>query len=218
MKTKFIVSLMAFVLFSSCIVKSLHPFYTSDKIAYNKNIVGTWIDSKKGKWEIVSFKDEWEKESKSQTKITKEDREAYERFKDAYVINYKKSDKQGDFIVVPFEIYGDLFLDFTPFYYDTDELNGLVAQHLLKTHSAAKIEFTNNGGFDIKFLSEEKVKPLFNDNKIRLKHENSGVDEDLILTASSQELYEFLKRFDSSNIENRWNENVYTLNKTDVKP
>ena len=102
MKTKFIVPLLALVLFSSCIVKALHPFYTPDKIVYNKDIIGTWVDSKKGKWEIISFRDEWEKETKTQTKITKEDRQAYERFKDAYVINYKKSENEGDFIAVPF--------------------------------------------------------------------------------------------------------------------
>jgi|AVFP01.1.fsa_nt_gi hypothetical protein len=218
MKTKIIIPFLGFLLLSSCIVKSLHPFYTSDKLSFNEKMVGSWTDSKDGQWEILSFKEEWAKETKSQTKLTKEDREAYERFKDGYVITYTKKDKVGEFIAMPFKIDEDLFLDFTPFYYDSDELNGLVAQHLFKTHSAAKIVFTGTDGVQIKFLSEEKVKPLFNQNNIRLKHEKSGVDEDLILTSPSEELYEFLKKFNRSSIEDRWEEDVYQLTRENAKP
>ena len=218
MKVKIIIPLLAFLFLSSCIVKSLHPFYTKEKRSFNEQLIGTWEDSKKGKWEIVSFKTEWEKETKPQTKLTKEDKEEYENYKDGYVINYIKKEKEGLFIAMPFEIEGDLFLDLTPFYYESDDLNGLVAQHLFKTHSAAKVVFQDNGGFHLKFLSEEKVKPLFTENSIRLKHEKSGVDEDLILTSKSEELYEFLKKFNNSNIEGRWDEDVYKLSKIDAKP
>lgn len=218
MKLKIVIPLIALVFLSSCIVKSLHPFYTKDKIVYNEHITGSWEDSKKGIWEIISFKDEWEKESKSQTKLAKEDRELYEKFKYAYVVTYTKNESNAEFIVTPFEIDNELYLNFTPFYYDSGDLNGLVAQHLFKTHSAAKVAFQDDGGFHIQFLSEERVKPLFTENKIRLKHENAGVDEDLLLTAPSEELYQFLRQFNASDIENRWTKDVYKLSKTNAKP
>lgn len=218
MKTKIIIPLLSLVFLSSCIVKSLHPFYTKDKVSFSKKIVGTWKDSKNGKWEILSFKEEWQKETKSQTKLTKEDQEAFENYKDGYVISYTKKEKVGEFIAMPFKIGKDLFLDFTPFYYESEDLNDLVAQHLFKTHSAAKVEFVEDGGFHIKFLSEEKVKPLFSENSIRLKHEKSSFDEDLILTSKSDELYEFLRKFNNSNIDDRWDEDVYKLLKPDAKP
>lgn len=218
MKAKLFIPLLAIFLLSSCIVKSLHPFYPKNKVSFNEKLVGTWQDSKKGTWEIVSFKTVWLKETKPSTKLTKEDKEEYENYKDGYVINYIKKEKEGLFIAMPFEVDGDLFLDLTPFYYESDDLNGLVAQHLFKTHSAAKIEFHDNGGVHIKFLSEEKVKPLFTNNQIRLKHEQSGVDDDLLLTSKTEELYEFLKKFNSSDIEGRWDEDVYKLSKLDAKP
>lgn len=218
MKAKLIIPLLAVLFLSSCIVKSLNPFYTKDKIVFNEQLIGTWQDSKKGQWEIVSFKTEWEKETKPSTKLTKEDKEQYETYKDAYVINYIKKEKEGLFIAMPFEVDGELFLDLTPFYYESDDLNGLVAQHLFKTHSAAKVVFQNDGGFHIKFLSEEKVKPLFANNQIRLKHERSGVDDDLLLTSKTEELYAFLRKFNNSDIEGRWDEDVYKLNKLDAKP
>jgi hypothetical protein len=218
MKVRSIIPVLAFLLLNSCILKSLHPFYTPNKIEFDERLVGSWVDTKNGTWEIVSFKEMWEKDRDPEKELTEDDKKEFETYKNSYVVNYVKKEKEGNFIVMPFKIDGDLFLDFTPFYYESDDLNGLVAQHLYKTHSAAKVIFQDNGGFNISFLSEEKVKPLFAQNNIRLKHEKSGVDEDLILTSKSEELYQFLKKFNNSNIEDRWNEDVYKLSKSDAKP
>ena len=55
--------------------------------------------------------------------------------------------------------------------------------------------------------------------KLRLKHEITGLDEDLVLTASSQELYNFLKKFMSSDFDDKWdNDDIYTLTPDNAKP
>ena len=218
MKTKMAIILLGLLLFSSCIVKSLQPFYIKDKVQFQKKLVGNWIDQKNGVWNILSFKDEWEKENSDQTNLSDEDLKAFENYKQGYYINYSKSEKEASFIGIPFMVNGDLFLDLTPFYYETEEINSLAAEHLFKTHSVAKIDDLGNENFSLSFLSEEKIKPLFSENKIRLKHEFGGSDEDLILTASPEELYEFLKQFNKIDDAEKWNEDVYKLKPLDATP
>ena len=64
----------------------------------------------------------------------------------------------------------------------------------------------------MKWLSEKVIKRLFNEEKLRLKHEEAGIDDDLILTASSEELHAFLKTFMASELDDKWDkDDVYTL-------
>ncbi len=219
MKRKIVFLLMIMVLFSSCIVKSIQPFYTVDQLSFNKNIVGKFEDAKKSKWTIYSFKEEWEAENSDPTKIMKEDRDAFDRYKDGYVVQYVKKEEESFFIAMPFKVDEHLFLDFTPFEYEDDGMNPLVAQHLLKTHSVAKVDFKDDGSIKLSWLSEEVINPLFNENKIRLKHERTGVSEDLVLTATSEELHSFLVKFMKSDIEKKWDkDDMFTLIPITTKP
>ena len=118
---------------------------------------------------------------------------------------------------MPFKVGKELFVDITPFEYDSDDLNSLAAQHLLKTHSTAYVHFKDDKTFDLKWLSEKVIKQLFNDQKLRLKHEESGIDDDLILTATSEELHAFLEKFITTDMDNKWdNDDVYSLKPSDA--
>lgn len=219
MKRKIVFLLALMILFSSCIVKSIQPFYTKATLSYNKELVGDYVDSKKASWSIYSFEEEWNAENEDQTKLMKEDQDAFDRYKNGYVIKYIKKESESFFIAMPFKVDEHLFLDFTPFEYEDDGLNPLVAQHLLKTHSVAKVDLNSDGSLKLSWLSEEVIKPLFNENKIRLKHEKTGIDEDLVLTASSEELHSFLIKFMSSDLEKKWDiDDMFTLTPTNTKP
>ena len=224
MKLRIVILLMSIVLLNSCIVKSLQPFYTKDKIAFNENLIGNWEDQHKGIWHVLSFKEVFEKDNKKENggeevKLSEEDLKAYETYKNSYVVSYNKPKKEEAlFVAMPFMVDDQLFLDFTPFHYESNELADLVGQHLLKTHSAAKVDFDTEGNPKFSWLSEERIKPLYKENKIRLKHEKIGADEDLVLTASSEELYAFLRKFMQADIENKWSKDVIRLKPSDVKP
>lgn len=218
MKPRIILLTISVLLLSSCIVKSIQPFYTQSSIKFDSKLVGNWVDKKKGEWEIVSFKDEWKKETDPNTKLSKEDKEAYEGYKDGYYIRYIKKEREASFIAIPFLVNDKLFIDLTPFEYNSDDLNKLAAQHLLKTHSAAYVEFKDENP-TLKWLSEKAINNLIRENRLRIKHEKTGIDEDLVLTATSEELHSFLKKFMASNIEEKWNNDViYKLTPKDAKP
>lgn len=219
MKTRGFIIVICLFLFSSCIVKSIQPFYTQSAIKYNPILKGDWRDSNNGKWKIVSFKEEWEKENDPNTKLTKEDREAYKKYKDAYYIQYIKKESEAAFIAMPFTVNEHLFIDLTPFEYDSSDLNKLVAQHLLKTHSTAYVKINDDNTIKLKWLSEKAVGSLIRNKKLRLKYESTGIDEDLVLTAKSEELHAFLEKFMSSEFEDKWDkDDIYTLTPSDAKP
>jgi len=207
------------LLLSSCIIKSIQPFYTVDSQFFDDRLEGEYLTKSKKSWKFLSFKKEWEKENKDQTKLTKDDYIEFERYKNAYYVEYKHKDNEAYFIAMPFKVDEHLFLNFTPFYYEDSGSNDMVAQHLLKTHSAAKVDFNKDGSVKLSWISESVIKRLFNEQKIRLKHEKVGVDEDLVLTASSDELYSFLRKFMKSDFENKWdNDDIITLNPSNAKP
>jgi len=63
------------------------------------------------------------------------------------------------------------------------------------------------------------VGKLIEANTLKIKHEKTGIEEDeLILTASSSELYRFLEKFMSSTIEDKWEKDeIYTLRRSNAK-
>ncbi len=217
MKTKGIITVLCIVLFSSCIVKSIKPFYINEHVKFDKRLVGKWSSGKSNTWEIVSLKEELKKE---ENKKTSDDvLKLFEHYKEGYIIEQLDNENKASFLAMPFMVKEKLFLDFTPFDYDTKTINNLAVQHILNTHSVANVEFLNNGNIKLKWIDESVVKKLINDHKMRIKHEVSNFDEDLILTANSEELYHFLERFIDADIENKWDKDVIkTLKPNHAKP
>lgn len=229
------------ILLNSCIVKSLQPFYTSDSLSYNEKFIGTWVDSEKGEWDIKSFKDGLKDTNISKKKIKTSEKDVKytvkteftefdsdpsddvtnltEFYKKGYLISYKDQDKEALFVAMPFKIDNQYFLDFIPFMYDNNSVNELVNQHLMTTHSVAKIDVNSDKEIAFSWLNENKVKELFDNKKLRLKHEGIGLEKDLLLTASSEELYVFLKKYMKSDIEDKWKKaDMLTLIKANAKP
>ncbi|MDC1504811.1 hypothetical protein N8475_06465 [Winogradskyella sp.] len=215
MKTKGTLIILSLVLFSSCIVKSLQPFYTKDSLSFNKNLVGNWVDNKNGKWTVASIKTKFEEDTKEGVTMSKEELELYETYKKGYYITYLKNEKEASFIAMPFKINDHFFIDFIPTEIDDNNINSLAAKHLIKTHSVAKIDINSSSNISFSWLSEERLTDLIDTNKIRLEHEKIGFEADLLLTATSKELYAFLKKYIKLEIEDKWKKaDMLTLTKT----
>lgn len=218
MKTKSLLIILSVSIFSSCIVKSLQPFYTDESLSYNEKLLGNWTDHNKGEWTVESIKDKFEQDQKEGVKLSKEDLRAFETYKKGYYIRYLKNDKNAGFIAMPFKIDTQYFLDFIPIEFDESQINSLAAEHLLKTHSVAKLDLNSDANLVLSWLTEERITDFFEEEKIRLKHQATGFDEDLLLTASSKELYKFLKKYMNSNFKDKWKEDDrLRLTKTETK-
>lgn len=212
MKKIFLLLLVVTTL-TSCIVKSLQPFYLEKHVKFDKRLLGSWIDHKSGSWEIISFKSVWEEDFKEKNP-SEEDVKVFNKYKESYFIKYLKSEKAATFVATPFFVDKHLFLNLSLYEYSGNNINSLAAQSLVKTHSAAFIDFSDSEDMALKFLSEDIIGALIKDGKLRLDHELTGIDEDLVLTARPEELYQFLKKFMKSNILDKWDDDdIYYLSK-----
>lgn len=211
MKAKNFLIILGVLLLNSCIVKSLNPFYTKDKIVYEKKLEGNW-KSKSATWKIKPFKELWAEHEKETNSISESDKKTYEYYKDSFVLEYIKNSKTNKiedidfsyFIMTAFNVDEHLFINFFPMEYETESLNNLVSQHILNTNSVCKVDFLEDNSIRLKWLDEDVVNRLIESHNLKIKHERIGIDEDLVLTASSKELYRFLQKFMSSNIKNKW--------------
>ena len=202
------------LLLSSCVVKSLNPFYTKKSISFDKRFIGKWTDSKKGVWTVIPFKDEITKDNPIE-KMKMEDLQLYKEYKNSYYIQREFKGEEALFIATPFNVNNQTFLDFYPLEYQ-DDINNLLQKHLIYTHSLVKYDVTESGEIEIKWLDEKKVESLFKNKKIKIEHKKIGVlKENFLLTASSKELNKFIEKYTKSKDENKWDTSTkYTLTKT----
>jgi hypothetical protein len=233
MKAKNLIFAICILLFTSCVVKSLHPFYTKKTISFDKNFIGEWKDDDDGKWKIVPFIDIFLEGNKTSTKdtiekkgsnkikaeitkkeLSKEDKKIYDKYEYSYYIERKYKGKEVIFLATPFKINDQTFLDFLPFD-NQEKVNNLLESHSIYTHSLVKYDVQENREIKIKWLDENKVEKLFEDKKIKIKHEKIGLlDEKYLLTAKSEELQKFIKKYISSNDDEKWKTSTkFTLSK-----
>ena len=199
---------------SSCVVKSLNPFYTKKSISFDERFVGEWTDSKKGNWTIISFRDEMTKDTPLK-KMKKEELQLYKEYKNSYYIGREHKGKEALFLATPFKINNQTFLDFYPV--DLRNGNGnLLENHIIYTHSLVKYDVNKKGKIEIRWLDEDKIEALFREKKIKMKHTKVGALKDkYLLTASSTELEKFIEKYMNSTDENKWETSTkYTLSKT----
>lgn len=216
MKIRNVILGLSLILLTSCVVKSLHPFYTKETISFDQNFIGDWQDSKKGNWKIASSESEITKNNPVE-KMKKEDLKIYEEYKNSYYIIREYEDQEVIYIATPFIINNQKFLDFFPI----DHQNGvdnLLQSHSIYTHSLVKYDIQKNGEIEIRWLDEDKVRALFKEHKIKIKHETFGVLNDkYLLTASSKKLQKFIEKYMASNDDEKWKTDIkFTLHKVNA--
>lgn len=186
MKTKLfaVLALMAVVL-QGCIVKSLHPFYSEDKVIFKPELINTWEDQDGGKWFVQPVKEK----------------------PNAYEMRWNKNGKDAIFIAHLFMLEGEMYFDFLPISKDEGEDEFyLFNLHLLPTHAVAKVEMLNGKQVNIKWFNEEWLRSMFDNNRIKISHEavmdESPKDENdkyYVLTASTAELQKFIIKYAHEN-------------------
>jgi hypothetical protein len=181
MKAKlFVVLALMAVIFQGCIVKSLHPFYTEDKVIFKPELIDTWEDQDGGKWFVKPVKEK----------------------PNSYEMRWNKNGKDALFIAHLFTLEGEMYFDFIPLSRDEDESLVIFDLHLLPTHSVAKVEVLNEREVHIKWFNEQWLRSLFDNNRIKISHEavmdeapKDEHDKYYVLTASTEELQKFIIKY-----------------------
>lgn len=168
MKLRNWIGLALIILVQSCI-PSLHPLYTEDTIVFETSLLGTWTDD--------------------------EDTYVFERWKEnAYLFTYMKGPEQEQYEVHMVKLGPDYYLDFY-----SHRKEGLfpgddaALAPLIRTHSFAKVKWDQERLEISHFAELEWLENLFDQRKIRIKHER--VDDEIVLTAGPIELQKFFLKY-----------------------
>jgi len=155
------------ILVQSCI-PSLHPLYTPETTVFENAIMGTWA-------------------GEDQTYI-------FEKGKGkSYLLNCISNDEVTKYEVHLVKLGLNHFLDF--YAYEPDNIlsedDGIAPK--IRTHTFAKISWGHNS-LEIRHFAEvEWLEQLFDQRKIRIKHEIVG--DDIVLTAGPKELQKFFLKY-----------------------
>jgi hypothetical protein len=187
MKTRIaiLIASLAFLL-SSCLIKSLHPFFKEKDVVFKKELIGTWLDQDSGKWVIA--------QTKIQSVGGLSNRNSVDSLLNNYSITFTEKNQNSTFLVHLFSLNNQLYVDFFP---DDIKIPELIAFHLVRAHSIAKIDVFNDS-ISLKWFNEIWLAELFENNKIRIAHEtivDDQKDETYVLTASTEELQKFLIKY-----------------------
>lgn len=204
MKLKYVQFGIILLLFNSCIVLSIHPFYTIESIDFEKKLLGNWEDGQNNNWEIIAFKEYYLGKNQKE-KLSADSLNFLKKYSSAYLIKLDNKDyNEIKFVGMPFKIDNQLFIDFYLFEYDY-ALNELALLHLVGLHSLAKVEILANNTVNLVWLGDEKLKYIIDQNKIKIKYEKIGLNKDkYILSANSESLEKFIQKFMISQIPNKW--------------
>src|SRR6056300_1024479 len=99
MKTKHIILIFAIIALNSCIVKSLHPFYTDDTIYFEKLFIGNWksISGPDGIWNVYNWEtkllEHYHKTSIDD--LSKKELEDYNEHKNSYYVKFTEKGKEA---------------------------------------------------------------------------------------------------------------------------
>ena len=191
MKTRIIILATTILTFlvSSCLIKSLHPFYMEDNIEYRPELIGTWMDQDSSIWKFSerSFSESFMGRPK---------------LDNSYKVLYRDpTGKEPDswFLVTLFKLKNAFYLDFEP-YVDENIGDNMAAMHFVPTHSVARVEFFGTNNLAFFWYDEEWLSSLFEQNRVKISHEvvspgKSSSTKSYVLTASTEELQKFLLKY-----------------------
>lgn len=190
--------LITSAMLSGCFLKSVHPLVSDEDAIDLPGISGVWGNDqerftfiKKGEFENVSFN----RIQGHDLNITMTDSgtDSTEKEDQGYLVivedlNDEKPDSSyflGKFIQLDKEYYLDLF----PFdFFDID----FRSSHLLPVHTFSKIDLEEDS-ISINLFRDSWIEDQIRDNRVRIKHER--LDEGILITASTDELQQFIKKY-----------------------
>ena len=220
------VAISILIFLNSCIT-SVHRLVT-----YNKIVNETWIS---GDWEYEGMKIIVEPLLTSQLVRTgkKEGKKIFDGinkndsvlFAKSYIFRYEKGFGQYDMMASFISLNNQLFLDISSLNIDSvgkpssfsGFSGGTGAGEWVTTHTFAKATFKNTGSLELQFLDGGFISGQIKKGQAAVKHEKDDLFNTMVITASSEELQQFLTKY--GNNERLYNkENTVILKKLQSWP
>ena len=204
-----------FLFFSGCsdfmMICSLNPFYLDKYVVLNPEIEGNWsaheIKSKKDSadnnsshWEMADTLSSWSIRQRifQETQKTKQGKDSI-IFKpqNDYVVKLVGSNPDSakyQFQMVLFKINDVLFADFSPYEITAIKESRMAKENYFTVHTLARITFQDKK-LKVSWLGADYMKGMIEEKRVRIKYRYVPDAGRLLLTASSEDLTEMIKRY-----------------------
>jgi hypothetical protein len=158
------------ILLTSCIIApSIQPFYTSENVVFDEDLLGKWVDAEEGSYFIF--------------------REYKGDDGPAYTVEFiDEEGKSGLFRAYLFKLKDQHYLDFSPEYREED--SWFYAVHLIPAHSVMQCHLDGDKLALVLFNHEWIIENLPSGQVEGLRYEET--DDLIILTSATPELQKFV--------------------------
>jgi hypothetical protein len=181
MKTKnAIIVISAAIILAGCLMKSIHPFYSEEKVVFDRSLIGTWTDQDSGLWQFSQY-------------VIKQGFGTLDTVSNSYLVKlWDKESEASYFNVHLFELKGVKYLDFYPIMKKVIE-DDFYSAHILPLHSIAKLDFEKDSMIHIRWYNEEWINKLIQKEQVIISHQKvvDEGDTTLLITADTKDLQQF---------------------------
>ncbi|MEN8229966.1 MAG: hypothetical protein ABFS38_17530 [Bacteroidota bacterium] len=197
-----IIIILTLISMTGCLVSSLHPFFKQKDKYFDPAMVGNWIDEDSCIWTIEPdiFKELIWGEKKTDTVHHVTYTESFpgdEKMDSTYSITYYEDhNSKAELTATLFQLNGVSYVDFAPDPDGDHSSSGFTSWHHIPVHTLARVQ-CNKESILIYWYGDDWLNELFEQKRIRIKHETiESLDYDRhVLTASTDELQKFIKKY-----------------------
>ena len=213
MKKLFIVLVISLVAMQSC-VTSLQPLATYDTAIVDDRLAGTW-NSDGQDYEVQKFfdsdlfkyiKKEMDKyKGNADKKLSEKEMEDFAPmlyFK-SYVIKFTKDKIEYVMFGSMVKLDNQLFINFAPIDMNIDKNKKQAFESTstdrLATHTIARVQFTNSNTIKLDFIDGGFLYEQIKAGRMKLKNERDELYDTFLITASTNELQQFIQKYGNDN-------------------
>jgi hypothetical protein len=222
---KIIFTLSILIITVSSCVTSLQPLITHTTAIADNRVEGAWEQD--GQEYIVQkvFNSDFYKKNKkdleksrqeNNNQLSEKDKKDSVLFSKSYMIKYTKNGIQYLLFGSMIKLNDRLFMNFTPVdITNTDSTNDITEINLanrINSYTIARVQFTNSSLMKLDFIDGGYLHDQIKAGRMKIKNETDELYDSFLITASTTELQQFLKKYgDDSRFFNK--ENSVTLSR-----
>ena len=215
--TKLIFLLFIPIMIMQSCITSLQPLVTKNTAVIDSRLTGTWNSDGQDYTIQKAFESNFYKEHKKDLTGPSFKRDSI-LFSKSYVIHYIKNKIEYDLYGSMIQLNGEYFMNFTNADLKEDDSSSTIGEMevcptcLLESYTIARIRFSNSNTMKLDFIDGDFLYKQINAGRMKLKHETDELYDTFLITASTNELQQFILKYGK---DDRFfnKENSVTLNR-----
>ena len=206
-KVSIILAFTLVVIFLSSCLRTLHPIFTIKDIVYEPKLLGSWKTENQGTKGFATITN-----LAAANSIELPDKISAIKQK-GYLISYanSKGETGEQYIAFLAKIGNHLYFDYYPADKKSNQkLDEFFLAHYVKVHTSFKVDISEDRSFQLVQLDESYVTKLIEEKKFRISHEKDEDGDIKIITASTQELQQYLIKYGNDPAAYRNEKTIFT--------